>query len=496
MSFTSPLPDIELPCTTIFDMVFDTALDTVLDTVSSTSRTAITEIDTGRSATYGELRERAERVAAGLMARGVGRGDVVSLRLLNSVDFAAGLLGIARAGAGAALLSPLLTEREAAELTLLASATAELTAADIAGAAVGARTSAAPTHPRPAPEDVAVIAFSSGTTGLPKAVELTHAAVTANAAQFAAALAASGVQPGRRVAAPLPFSHIYGLNTLLLSSLAAGHHVYTAARFDLAQFADAHARHGIELSFIAPPIALALAKSEGIDAAAFAASRWMVCGAAPLDEDLARAVERRLGTTILQGYGTTESAPVTHVGIAGRSNPGSIGFAVPNTEFRVVAPGTLTDVAPGQPGELVVRGPQLMRGYRGDPAATERSLTHGWLRTGDLARAHRDGSVWVIDRVKEVIKYRGYQVAPAELEALLLTHPEVHDAAVVGVRRAVDGEEVPKAFVVAQGASTSKAALMTWVAERVAPYKKIRDAEFVATIPRNAAGKILRRELR
>ena len=492
MLFTSPLPDIELPRTNVFDMVFGP--------VSDTSRPAITEIDTGRSTTYTELRQRAERVAAELVARGVGRGDVVVLRLPNSIDFAAGVLGIARSGAAAALLSPLLTEREAAELTALAGASAELTGADIAGATAtaAADTSAnAPTNTSaPAPEDLAVIAFSSGTTGLPKAVELTHSAVTANAAQFAAALAASGVQPGRRVAAPLPFSHIYGLNTLLLSSLAAGHHVHTAARFDIAQFADAHARHGIELSFIAPPIALALAKNEDIDADAFAASRWMVCGAAPLDEGLARAVERRLGTTILQGYGTTESAPVTHVGIAGRSNPGSIGYAVPNTQFRVVEPGTLADAAPGQPGELVVRGPQLMRGYRGDRAATERSLIHGWLRTGDLARARPDGSVWIIDRVKEVIKYRGYQVPPAELEALLLTHPGVRDAAVVGVRRAADGEEVPKAFVVAKEASTSKEALMAWVAERVAPYKKIRDVEFVGAIPRNAAGKILRRELR
>ena len=494
MPFTSPLPDIELPRTTIFDMVFGT-VPRGPRAAAGGDRAAITELDTGRSATYGELRERAERVAAGLTARGLGRGDVVALRLPNSVDFAAGLLGIARTGAAVALLNSLLTEREAAELALLAGATAELTAADIAGAAH--TPAAAPAlAPAPVPEDLAVIAFSSGTTGLPKAVELTHAAVTANAAQFAAALAASGVRPGRRVAAPLPFSHIYGLNTLLLSSLAAGHHVHTAARFDLAQFADAHARHAIELTFIAPPIALALAKNEGIDAAAFAASRWMVCGAAPLDEDLARAVERRLGTTILQGYGTTESAPVTHVGIAGRTSPGSIGFAVPNTEFRVVEPGTLADVAPGRPGELVVRGPQLMRGYRGDRAATELSLAHGWLRTGDLARTRPDGSVWIIDRVKEVIKYRGYQVPPAELEALLLTHPDVHDAAVVGVRRAADGEEVPKAFVVAKGASASEEALMAWVAERVAPYKKIRDVAFVDAIPRNAAGKILRRELR
>lgn len=487
--YRSPLPDIAVPNTTIFEHVFR-------HVDSTAGRPAMTETDTGATVTYGELREMAQQVAARLGGRGIGPGDVISLQLPNSIAFAAGVLGITRAGAAAALIGPTLTPREADELARVAGAAGSLTAADIAQATASPLPHDAPLPPTPPADDLAVVPFSSGTTGLPKAVELTHAAVTANAAQFGAALAASGVHPGARVAAPLPFSHIYGLNTLLLSSLAAGHHVFTARRFNQRDFVRDHAVYGIELSFIAPPIALALAKDPAVDPGAFATTRWMVCGAAPLDDALARTVERRLDTTILQGYGTTESAPVTHVGLAGRSGPGTIGYAVPNTQFRIVELETRRDVEPGTAGELLVRGPQLMRGYRGDPTATELSLDDGWLRTGDLARSLPDGSVELVDRVKEVIKYHGYQVAPAELEALLLTHPHVADAAVAGRPRTVDGEEVPKAYVVVEkGASLGKQALLDWVAERVAPYKKIREAEFVDAIPRNAAGKILRRQL-
>lgn len=484
MVFRSPLPDIALPQVSLFDLA-------VGNLGADASLPAITETDTSTAWTYGELTERAEAVAALLATRGIGPGDVVTLRISNSAAFAAGLLGITRAGAAAALIGPLLNDAEAGALAALAGATTELTAEDVARAEI--TTASLPT---PSPDDLAAIAFSSGTTGLPKAVELTHRALTANAAQFGAALAASGIPRGTRTLAPLPFTHIYGLNTLLIASLAARHHVHTTtSRFDLAHFAAAHKAHRIELTFIAPPIALGLAASPAVDPAQFTSTRHMVCGAAPLDESLARTVEERLGVTILQGYGTTESAPVTHVGIAGASSPGSIGFAVPNTQYRIVALGTQRDVADGEAGELIVRGPQLMRGYRGNPEATAQALISGWLHTGDIAKRAPDGSVWIVDRAKDVIKYHGYQVSPAELEAIIRTHPDIEDAAVVGFTRG-DGEEVPRAFVVGNRASISKEALMSWVAERVAPYKKVRDVVFVAEIPKNAAGKILRRELR
>lgn len=466
---SSPLPDVALP---------DVSLDRL---VPRSGLPAVTEYDTGRTVTYDELGALADAAATRLRRRGVGPGSVVELRLPNSIDFAVALLAVSRTGAAACLVGHSLIDVEASRLSALAGVTHRVEPDDLAP---GPADDFAPADP----DSVAAIPFSSGTTGLPKGVELTHRSITANAVQFNAALAASGIGEGTRVAAPLPFSHIYGLNTLLLSSLAAGRHVFTAARFDLAEFVRAHREYAIELSFIAPPIALALANSPAIDPADFAACAHMVCGAAPLDEALARRVEDRIGTVMLQGYGTTESSPVSHVGIAGRSNPGTIGFAIPNTEFRVVDLGTGAELPDGHDGELQVRGPQIMRGYLHNPKATSNAIVGGWLRTGDIARVNPDATVTVVDRAKDVFKYHGFQIAPAELEALMLTHPQIDDVAVA------ERGGVPKAFVVKQG-PLDEAQVMEWVAARVAAYKKVRAVAFVDAIPRNAAGKILRKDL-
>ncbi|WP_293831072.1 AMP-binding protein [uncultured Corynebacterium sp.] len=469
MVHSSPLPDVALP---------DVALDRL---VPHSGLPAITEYDTGRTVTYAELGALADAAATRLRSRGVGPGSVVELRFPNSIDFAVALLAVARTGAAACLVGHSLIDAEASRLSALAGTTHRVEPSDLAP---GPADDFAPADP----DTVAAVPFSSGTTGLPKGVELTHRSITANAVQFNAALAASGIGEGTRVAAPLPFSHIYGLNTLLLSSLAAGRHVFTAARFDLAEFARAHREHAIELSFIAPPIALALANSPAVDPADFAACAHMVCGAAPLDEALARRVEDRLGIVMLQGYGTTESSPVTHVGIAGKSNPGTIGFAIPNTQFRVVDLDTGAELPDGANGELQVRGPQVMRGYLDNPEATSNAIVDGWLRTGDIARVNPDSTVTVVDRAKDVFKYHGFQIAPAELEALMLTHPQIDDVAVA------ERGGVPKAFVVKQGL-LSETEVMEWVAARVTAYKKVRAVAFVEAIPRNAAGKILRKVL-
>ena len=469
MVHSSPLPDVALPCVSLDRLVPRSGLP------------AITEYDTGRTVTYAELGALADAAATRLRSRGVGPGSVVELRLPNSIDFAVALLAVARTGAAACVIGHSLIDAEASPLSTLAGATHRVEPGDLAP---GPADDFVPADP----DTVAAIPFSSGTTGLPKGVELTHRSITANAVQFNAALAASGIGEGTRVAAPLPFSHIYGLNTLLLSSLAAGRHVFTAARFNLAEFARAHREHAIELSFIAPPIALALANSPAVDPADFAACAHMVCGAAPLDEALARRVEERLGIVMLQGYGTTESSPVTHVGIAGKSNPGTIGFAIPNTQFRVVDLDTGAELPDGANGELHVRGPQVMRGYLGNPEATSNAIVDGWLRTGDIARVNPDATVTVVDRAKDVFKFHGFQIAPAELEALMLTHPQIDDVAVA------ERGGVPKAFVVKQGL-LSEPEVMEWVAARVTAYKKVRAVAFVEAIPRNAAGKILRKDL-
>jgi acyl-CoA synthetase (AMP-forming)/AMP-acid ligase II len=224
-----------------------------------------------------------------------------------------------------------------------------------------------------------------------------------------------------------------------------------------------------------------------------------VSGAAPLDAELGRAVARRVGCLVRQGYGMTELSPVSHCIPDDRDDIdlATVGLLLPNMQARIVDPATGAERAPDAPGELWLRGPNVMAGYLDDPAATAATVdAEGWLHTGDVATVDADGAFRIVDRVKELIKYKGYQVPPAELEALLLQHGRIADAAVIGVRDA-EGEEVPKAFVVAQpGADLTAAEVEAFVAERVAPHKKVRAVEFVAAIPKSASGKILRRDLR
>jgi acyl-CoA synthetase (AMP-forming)/AMP-acid ligase II len=243
---------------------------------------------------------------------------------------------------------------------------------------------------------------------------------------------------------------------------------------------------------------LGLATADEVSGYDLSSLRFGICGAAPLDVDVTKRAEARLGCPIRQGYGMTEASPGTHLVPDDEfttAPAGSVGRLVPSTEARLVDPGTGADAATGDPGELWVRGPQVMAGYLDNPTATAETIVEdGWLRTGDIARVDADGIFWIVDRLKELIKYKGYQVAPAELESVLLTHPEVLDVAVVGIPH-TEGGEAPKAFVVV-GRPMDPDLLMSWLAERVAPYKKVRSVEFVAEIPKSPSGKILRRLLR
>jgi acyl-CoA synthetase (AMP-forming)/AMP-acid ligase II len=264
---------------------------------------------------------------------------------------------------------------------------------------------------------------------------------------------------------------------------------------------------------VAPPIVLALAKHPLVDKYDLSSLRTVCSGAAPLDQALAEAAQSRLrkgadtGVMVVQGYGMTELSPVSHTtpdpgheppGAPHEVPKGSVGYAIPNTECRLVDPGTGEDAAPGERGELWVRGPQVMKGYLNNPAATAETVdAEGWLHTGDVAIVDGHGCYTVVDRVKELIKYKGYQVAPAELEAVLLGHPEILDAAVIGVPDKESGEELPKAFVVrAPGSELSDEAVMQYMAAKVAPHKKIRLVEFIEQVPKSSAGKILRKDLK
>jgi acyl-CoA synthetase (AMP-forming)/AMP-acid ligase II len=322
---------------------------------------------------------------------------------------------------------------------------------------------------------------------------LTHRNLVANLLQSSAQ---QPVTADDTIMAVLPFFHIYGLSCVMNAVLRNGGTAITMPRFDLEGFLALIERHRATMIHIVPPIVLALAKSPLVERHDLSSLRLVNSGAAPLSAELAEAAAARVGCPVVQGYGMTESSPVTHVTPAdpARHRPGSIGPPVPNTECRIVAVGTGAELGPGEDGEVCVRGPQVMRGYLDDPEATARTIDpDGWLRTGDVGRADEDGYVVLVDRVKELIKYKGYQVAPAELEALLVEHPAVTEAAVIG-RPDEEAGEVPMAFV-ALADEASPEEIMAFVAERVAPYKKLRDLQVVEEIPKSASGKILRRVL-
>jgi acyl-CoA synthetase (AMP-forming)/AMP-acid ligase II len=339
---------------------------------------------------------------------------------------------------------------------------------------------------------------------------LTHRNLVANVAQCKPLI---NLGEDERIIAVLPFFHIYGLTVLMNQGLAWGGAVVTLPRFDLEDFLRTIQDHKITRAFVAPPILLALAKHPVVDQYDLSSLTSILSGAAPLDEQLALAAQERLrkgadtGVTVAQGYGMTELSPVSHTtpdegceppGATTEVPKGSVGYALPNTECRLVDPDTGEDAAPGQRGELWVRGPQVMKGYLNNREATAATLdADGWLHTGDVAVVDDEGRYTVVDRVKELIKYKGYQVAPAELEAVLLGHPEIADAAVIGVPDKDRSEELPKAFVVrTPGSALTEDAVLAYMAGRVAPHKKIRFVEFIEQVPKSAAGKILRKDLR
>jgi acyl-CoA synthetase (AMP-forming)/AMP-acid ligase II len=506
----SPFPDVDIPDVPLTDFVLANA-ERLGD------KPALIDATTDRTVTYAQLAESVRAMAAGLAERGFGKGDTFAHFAPNLPEYAIALHGVATVGGVNTTANPLLTAEELAVqlrdcgarmlVTVPALLDKAAEAAEHAGVSdvfvYGEAESATPfasllqsagEPPQVAIDpasDLAALPYSSGTTGLPKGVMLTHRNLVANICQTVAALRTS---EDDRVAAVLPFFHIYGLVVVLNTSLRCGATLVTMPRFELPAFLSMLQEHRITRAYAVPPIVLALAKHPLVDGFDLSSLEYVLSGAAPLSADLEEACAGRLGCRMQQGYGMTEASPVTHLvgdDAAGRT-PGSIGQTVPNTECRIVELGTDEDVAPGEPGEVWIRGPQVMKGYLNQPEATAHTINaEGWLRTGDVGRVDENGAFWIVDRVKELIKYKGYQIAPAELEALLLTHPEIVDAAVIPLQDDEAGE-VPKAFVVG---SVTADEVTGFVAERVAPYKKLRAVEVIDEIPKSPSGKILRRVL-
>jgi acyl-CoA synthetase (AMP-forming)/AMP-acid ligase II len=511
--FRSLFPDVEIPDVPLTDFVLARAGELG-------DKPALIDAPTGRTITYEQLGQSVRAGAAGLASRGFGKGDVFAHYAPNLPEYAVAFHAVATIGGVNTTANPLLTADElAAQLRdcgarLLVTVPEQLEKATAAaekagveqvfvyGEADGATPFASLLQAVGEPPEVAInpaddlvaLPYSSGTTGLSKGVMLTHRNIVANLCQ---SVAHQRLREEDRVIAVLPFFHIYGLVVLMNMPLFRGATVVTMPRFELAEFLRVIQGYRITRAWVVPPIVLALVKQPLVGEFDLSSLKFMVSGAAPLSAELEMACGKRLGCRVLQGYGLTETSPVTHSvpdDLAGQM-PGSIGHAVPNTECRIVDLATGEDAPDGEPGELCIRGPQVMKGYLNKPEATARAIdADGWLHTGDIARLDENGSVQIVDRVKELIKYKGYQVAPAELEALLLTHPGITDAAVIPLPDEEAGE-VPKAFVVASGPLTPEE-VSAFVAERVAPHKKIRAVEIIDEIPKAPSGKILRRVLK
>jgi len=534
MSFASPYPAVQIPTTSVYDYLFSDLTD------EDAQRVALIDAKSGDQTTYGDMLARIDAFAGALADRDIGVGDVVALLAPNSSAFAIAFHGILRAGATATTVNALFTAKDIAKqltdsrATMLITVTPLLPQAAEAAAAVGLGDDRLVVldgpgadgdgHPntadllgpgRPAPEvsfdpatHIAVLPYSSGTTGNPKGVMLTHRNLAANVAQIRPI---QGMTADDRILAVLPFFHIYGMTVLLDAALHARAALVIMPTFDLTEFLANLAEHRCTFAFIAPPVAVALAKHPLVDDYDLSALRGIMSGAAPLDADLGHAVAERLDCTVVQGYGMSELSPVSHVTpfdggteLVGTVAPlASSGWTVPNSESKLIDSDTGAEIelpAEGlsDTGELWFRGPNVMAGYLNNEEATRGTIDDdGFLHTGDLARADATGCVYIVDRLKELIKYKGYQVPPAELEAVLLSHDSIADAAVIGVVDTDSGEEVPKAFVVRQsGAELSETEVMEFVAGQVAPYKKVRKVEFIDAIPKSASGKILRKDLK
>ena len=508
----SPLPDVEIPDVTITAHVLRRATELA-------DRVAICDAAGTSSYTFSELSDAIHSLAGGLASRGVGPGTVVGLMAPNLPDYAVVFHGVAVAGGAVTTINPtygaeevrhqlqdagatmLFTVPMFIETALVAIEGTDVAEVIVMGEAAPGTTPMADVFGDPidqVPVDHAthtvVLPYSSGTTGLPKGVMLTHRNLVANIEQCRHAIKYTDDEVAL---AALPFFHIYGMQVLMNGLLANGVTTVTMPRFDMVEALQAVQDRKITRFFAVPPIILGLAKAPIVDDYDTSSIRQIFSGAAPLGAELAAEAGARLGCEVVQGFGMTELSPVSHCTVEGEYRPGTSGVTVSNTESRIVDPATGEDQGVGERGELWVRGPQVMVGYLNNPDATAATIDDdGWLHTGDVAIIDEHGHMTIVDRLKELIKFKGFQVAPAELEALLITHPKVADVAVIGIPDDEAGE-IPKAFVTATpGDTVTLEEIQALVSEHLVSYKQIKQLEVIDAIPKSASGKILRKDLR
>jgi acyl-CoA synthetase (AMP-forming)/AMP-acid ligase II len=492
------------------------------------SKTALVDTSCDCRFTFAEYGSLVESLARGLISAGLAPGEVVAIFLPNSWEFAITYHAATLAGGIPTLLNPSYREREIRYQLENSGAVFLITDAPLLGNvnlaglpalrrifttrsftphsedfAILLRPTSAkfPEARQSSQETIAALPYSSGTTGLPKGVMLSHYNLVANVYQIIGPNAAI-LTPDDVMLCFLPLYHIYGLTVALTLSLALGSTLVLMPRFDMQKLCALLVQEGVTMMPMVPPAINALCQAA--EAGIFPKNhkvRWIKSGAAPLAPELARRLADLTGIIVAQGYGMTEASPVTHVGYIAppeMSRPASIGQPLALTECRILDLDG-NEVAPGEPGELVMRGPQIMLGYWKDPQATAAVLRDGWYFSGDIVRADADGFYYVLDRSKEMIKYKGFPVAPAEVESVLLEHPAVRDCG-VAAKPDVSAGEIPCAFVVLREGFTPSDALekelRDFVADRLAHHKQPREIHFVDAVPRTPSGKILRRELR
>lgn len=511
MIFRSSYPNVSIPSLPLTEFVLQRALELA-------DKPAFIEGLTNRMVTYGQLANSIGRVASSLAARGFSKGDVLAIYSPNLPEYAITFHAVATSGGIITTVNPSYTASELAHQLNDAGAKYLITIPEFLGQALeavghsrveeifvfGEAEVATPfsvllegegeipfvqINPR---QDLVALLYSSGTTGLPKGVMHTHHTFMANLHQFANC---EPVSSDDAVIGVLPFFHCYGM-VMLNYSLAKGATIVTMPRFDLETFLSLIEKHKITRTHIVPPILLALAKQPMVDKYNLNSLRVLTSGAAPLSHQLIKECEQRLSNCVVkQAYGTTETCVTTYIpDERDKIKLGSVGQCISNGECQIVDIDTQQALGFNQPGELWVRGPQVMKGYLNNPKATTNAIDRdGWYHTGDIVYVDEDGYFYIIDRIKELIKCNGYSIAPAELEAVLLSHPAVADACVVKSPHPSSGE-VPKAFVVLKDAVTPEQ-IMEFVAGQVAPQKIIRRLEVVDKIPKSPSGKILRRIL-
>ena len=482
-------------------------------------KSALIDGTSGRALSYNELSSQIKHLAAGLNQRGFKKGDVCAVFCPNLPEYATIFLGVAAVGGINTTVNSLYSTNDLIHqftdsrakflITIPAFMDRALPAADkcgieeifVLGEAEGAtpfsellkNDGIAPEVTIDPKNDLVALPYSSGTTGLSKGVMLTHENLVSD---MVLTTSINTITDKDVLIGVLPFFHIYGMVLILNLAIYRGVTLVTMPRFDLEQFLQIVEKYKITCLNLVPPLVLALSKHPLVDNYDVSSIRLISSGAAPLGQELEQACADRLNCQIYQGYGLTEVAGASHVNTipVPSDKVGAVGQVVPNTYSKIIDTESGKELGINEQGEVLIKGPHVMKGYLNNEEATKHCIDgDGWFHTGDIGYADVDGYFFIVDRVKELIKYKAYQVAPAELEAILVSHEAIADAAVIPSPDEEAGE-IPKGFIVLSS-KISAEEIMKFVAEQVAPHKKIRKIEIVDEIPKSASGKILRRVL-